>query len=107
MGKINEALVEVNEIESFMRRRYLYNHPIFAHITRAVELLEAEVAAQIPPAELEEMAVAVPDLEPNDGTDGELPPIEEAATAETIQPDIEVPPEAPKRRNRRRKGTRT
>lgn len=49
MRNLENALAEVKYVEDFMRRRYLYEHPIFAHITAAVTLLEGEVALRPPP----------------------------------------------------------
>ena len=54
MNNLTNALTEVKQIEAFMRSRYLYQHPIFAHITAAITLLEAEVAAIVPPPPPEE-----------------------------------------------------
>ncbi len=97
MSRLEEALREVREIESFMRRRYLYDHPIFGHITKAVELLEAEVKEQAPVAEedVSEEPIADPD-----------PEVPGGGEAEAVK-EPEVPPEVPKlrrRQNRRRGG---
>jgi hypothetical protein len=49
MDNLANALAEVKHIEAFERSRYRYNHPIFAHVTAAIALLEAEVAERTPP----------------------------------------------------------
>jgi len=56
MDNLSNALAEVKYIEAFMRSRYLYDHPIFAHIRTAVELLEGEVALVPPPPPEETVA---------------------------------------------------
>jgi hypothetical protein len=92
MGRLTSALVELNQIEAFMRRRYLYEHPIFSHITTAVELLEAEIAATAP--------VAPPPPEPEPEVDAEP-----EDTASESEPEPETPAEGkpPARRARKRR----
>jgi len=80
MENLANALAEVKFIEDFMRRRYLYEHPIFAHITAAITLLEGEVAASAPPppfqetvAELKAEAEEVTEIEAEEPEEVEKP----------------------------------
>lgn len=93
MSNLDDALVKVKSVEAFMRRRYLYNHPIFADITAVVELLEAEVAAQPLPE---------PPVEPQETVAELKAEAEEAAAVEEAVEDATVEPEPPAERARKR-----
>jgi hypothetical protein len=94
MGRLTSALVELNQIEAFMRRRYLYEHPIFGRITTAVGLIEAEIAATTP--------VTPPPPEPEPEIE---PATEPEPTASEPEPEPETPAEGkpPARRARKRR----
>ena len=102
MANLDAALVEVREVEAFMRRRYLYNHPIFAHITAAIELLETEVAAQTPPPPAEPEQ-AEPEIEAATEPPVAPPTPESAIVPEAAEQD-NAEGKPPARRARRKRG---